>query len=107
MAAMLRGTSLQTSQGVRLALLLPFRHPAAARLPPGCLNFVCTSPCLHAHATGDFPGLAEARHHLITLVQQPGEALFVPSGWFHTGELPASCLFARCALHCVAWPCWS
>lgn len=32
-----------------------------------------------------FPGLPEARRHLVTLVQQPGEALFVPSGWFHTG----------------------
>ena len=57
---------------------------------------------------GEFPGLAEARSHLVSLVQQPGEALFVPSGWFHTGEMP-TCL--RCCYHhfqlSVALPCWS
>jgi len=43
---------------------------------------------LDAPPPGEFPGRAEAGSHLVALAQQPGEALFVPSGWFHTGELP-------------------
>lgn len=34
---------------------------------------------------GQYPGLPEARRHLLTVVQHPGEAIFVPAGWFHTG----------------------
>ena len=34
----------------------------------------------------EFPGLAEARRHLLEVTQGPGSALFVPSGWHHTVE---------------------
>ncbi|KAI8477296.1 MAG: hypothetical protein J3K34DRAFT_515949 [Monoraphidium minutum] len=33
---------------------------------------------------GDYPGLAAARKLLYEVVQGPGDALFVPSGWHHT-----------------------
>ena len=40
-------------------------------------------PLLLLPTAGQFPGLAEARRHLVALEQQAGEALFVPSGWRH------------------------
>jgi len=30
-----------------------------------------------------FPGLEEARKHIINVTQFPGETIFVPSGWYH------------------------
>lgn len=35
---------------------------------------------------GEYPGLAEARRHVVEVEQGPGAALFVPSGWHHTVE---------------------
>ena len=34
----------------------------------------------------NFPNLKHARKHLIEVIQQEGEAIFVPSGWHHTVE---------------------
>jgi hypothetical protein len=34
----------------------------------------------------EYPGLAEARRHVVEVDQGPGAALFVPSGWHHTVE---------------------
>ena len=46
----------------------------------------------HLHADWEngldvfFPGLAKAREHVIEVVQEAGETMFVPSGWHHTVE---------------------
>jgi glycosyltransferase involved in cell wall biosynthesis len=31
-----------------------------------------------------FPGLQQAQHHILETIQYPGEAIFIPSGWYHT-----------------------
>jgi hypothetical protein len=48
-------------------------------------------PCAcHPRVAGQYPHLAEALSHVVEVVQQPGEAIFVPSGWHHTGEWASS-----------------
>jgi hypothetical protein len=49
-----------------------------------------------AAAAAEFPGLAEARRHLIEVIQRPGEALFVPSGWLHSVDNLDDCLSINC-----------
>ncbi|KAL4436679.1 hypothetical protein ABPG75_003818 [Micractinium tetrahymenae] len=45
-----------------------------------------------ADPEGQYPGLPKAQQHVLTVVQQPGEALFVPAGWFHTVENLDDCI---------------
>ncbi|GAB4822997.1 hypothetical protein N2152v2_010043 [Parachlorella kessleri] len=33
-----------------------------------------------------FPGLAQARQHMVEFIQEAGESVFVPSGWHHSVE---------------------
>ncbi|KXZ56873.1 hypothetical protein GPECTOR_1g788 [Gonium pectorale] len=50
----------------------------APHLEPGRVGSGCEP--------GDFPGLHEARAHAFELVQEAGDAVFVPSGWHHCVE---------------------
>jgi len=39
-----------------------------------------TFPDIHTR----FPGLQQAQPHILETIQYPGEAIFIPSGWYHT-----------------------
>ncbi|KAK9822489.1 hypothetical protein WJX81_002142 [Elliptochloris bilobata] len=73
--------------GRKLWRLLPPEHTPLlldrfGRDMPPCLPCADT-PCDAAAAEG-FPNLAAAAPHVVTVVQEAGEAIFVPSGWHHT-----------------------
>lgn len=73
--------------------------PEGEWVPWPCLHSSCSChvpchvlTCNSRPCAGRFPGLAEARRRLVELVQGPGAALFVPSGWFHTVENLEACV---------------
>ena len=43
-------------------------------------------------AAAQFPGLGEARRRVLAVEQLPGEAIFVPSGWWHSVDNVGDCL---------------
>ena len=46
----------------------------------------CNSGDVCMVAEEQYPNLAEARRHVLEVIQGVGDAIFVPSGWHHTVE---------------------
>lgn len=42
-------------------------------------------------------GWEEARKHVVTVYQEPGETIFVPSNWYHEVLNLTDCVSVRCA----------
>ena len=36
-----------------------------------------------------------AKYGMIECIQEPGDTIFVPEGWWHTGLSPLACTFAE------------
>ena len=47
------------------------------------------------HGKDGWPRWDEARSAMLTVVQEPGETLFVPSNWFHEVENLTDCISVR------------
>jgi hypothetical protein len=73
-------------------------HPTLTPLLYDCLGNTL-APHFFADRDGSSPstspwfaGLARARQHMVVVEQLPGEAIFVPSGWYHCVENVDPCL---------------